>query len=156
MKKGSCTLAVLLYVGAFESSFNHVSLLDKFCIMTTSEIIFLIKKHDSLKIPEKNSRFFVSFSNVKTRTHLCVMKKQIRNLPFFFFLSPIIYSPDFTVVFIFMWLFCVWKCGFSLLPIFATIFLNICLISIDLTVVVGTPTTPCLHYSNERRETHKK
>ena len=105
----------------------------------------------------KKSHFFVSFSNVKkTRTHLCVMKKQIRNLPFFFFLSPIIYSPDFTVVFIFMWLFCVWKCGFSLLPIFATIFLNICLISIDLTVVVGTPATPCLHYSNERRETHKK
>ena len=58
MKKGSCTFAVLLYVGAFESSFNHVSLLDKFCIMTTNEIIFLIKKHDSLKIPEKNLSFF--------------------------------------------------------------------------------------------------
>ena len=32
---------VCVYVGAFESSFNHVSRSDKFCIMTTNEIIFL-------------------------------------------------------------------------------------------------------------------
>ena len=31
---------VCVYVGAFESSFNHVSRSDKFCIMTTNEIIF--------------------------------------------------------------------------------------------------------------------
>ena len=38
VKKGSCTF--VLYVGAFESSFNHVSRSDKFCIMTTNKIIF--------------------------------------------------------------------------------------------------------------------
>ena len=70
VKKGSCTFAVLLYVGAFESSFNHVSLLDKFCIMTTNEIIFLIKKHESWKIPEKSLIFLCHFRTWK-QEHIC-------------------------------------------------------------------------------------